>query len=339
MKYSIIIPVFNVERYLSETIQSVLSQSFSNIEVILVNDGSIDNSGKICEDFACLDDRVKVIHKSNGGVSSARNLGIKEAKGDYIFFVDGDDMLDEDAIANIDAKLKSSSVKYDIILANYREIKNGLVISQRNKYHYDEKLLEQSSRDDILYYLFGTLNRFNHAVWAHAYRTEFVKQNQLFFDESLTINEDGDWCIKAFLKAKNVTAINRSTYIYRIDNVNSATNSKYNLKKIISIYTVYTRWFDYFLYDYKGDKGKEAMIQYLAAKYTSSSYYIYNLEKEEKLKAVNLFKANVHIIWYSKKLIHRLLLPIYDLFGVNIYLSIINKLFKIRGLLDRKKRI
>lgn len=339
MKYSIIIPIFNVEKYLSETIQSVLNQSMRNIEVILVDDGSLDKSGDICESFARIDNRVKVIHKSNGGVSSARNIGIKEAQGDYILFVDGDDMLDEDALVNIDTKLKSSLVKYDIIFANYKELKNGLVINRDNRFNYDENRLEQSNQDEILYYLFGILNEFSNAVWAHAYRADFVKQNDLFFDESLTINEDGDWCFKAFLKAKNVTAINSSTYLYRIDNVTSAINSKLSLKKYLSSYTVYTKWFNYFLYEYTGREGKDTMIQYIAARYTNLSTCIYSLKDEEKKKAIELFSNNVTIIKYSKILKHRLLYPIYNLLGVNVYLIIINKLFKMKGLIDRKRQI
>src|ERR1035437_2416676 len=91
---SIIVPVFNSEIYLGKCISSILNQTFKDIEIILVNDGSIDNSVQICDDFAKADDRVKVIHKINGGVSTARNLGIDNAKGKYITFVYSDDYID-----------------------------------------------------------------------------------------------------------------------------------------------------------------------------------------------------------------------------------------------------
>ena len=95
MKLSIIIPIYNVERYLEETINSVLKQTFTDFELILVDDGSTDNSGKICDKYAQKDSRVKVIHKPNGGVSSARNAGVDNATGEFIGFVDSDDIISE----------------------------------------------------------------------------------------------------------------------------------------------------------------------------------------------------------------------------------------------------
>ena len=100
MKYSIIIPVYNVEKYLKQSIQSVLDQSYEDFEVILIDDGSTDKSPAICDELAEKDERVKVIHKQNGGVSSARNEGIRQAKGDYILFLDADDWYDTKLLEN-----------------------------------------------------------------------------------------------------------------------------------------------------------------------------------------------------------------------------------------------
>ena len=93
MKISVIVPVYNVEQYVGECIESILSQSFYDIELILINDGSKDNSGSMCDEYAKKDNRIKVIHKKNEGVSIARNIGIKNASGKYIAFVDSDDLV------------------------------------------------------------------------------------------------------------------------------------------------------------------------------------------------------------------------------------------------------
>ena len=95
---SIVVPLYNVENYLKECIDSILTQSYHNLEIILVDDGSTDNSGKICDNYAKKDSRIKVIHKENGGASDARNYGIKEAKGKYIQFTDSDDFYDKNSI-------------------------------------------------------------------------------------------------------------------------------------------------------------------------------------------------------------------------------------------------
>ena len=93
---TIIIPIYNVEKYLRECLDSVINQTYKKLQIILIDDGSNDNSGKICDEYKEKDNRIEVMHKANGGVSSARNAGLKIAKGDYITFVDGDDYLDKD---------------------------------------------------------------------------------------------------------------------------------------------------------------------------------------------------------------------------------------------------
>ena len=93
---SIIIPVYNVEKYLAKCVESVINQTYKKIQIILIDDGSTDNSGKICDDFKLKDNRIEVIHKKNGGLSDARNAGLKIVKGDYIGFIDSDDYIEKD---------------------------------------------------------------------------------------------------------------------------------------------------------------------------------------------------------------------------------------------------
>ena len=120
---SIIIPIYNSEKYLKKCIDSILEQKYNNLEIILINDGSTDNSGKICDSLAIEDKRIKVIHKLNEGVSIARNKGLEMAKGEYIFFIDSDDYIDE----NIIKDMISYSRDYDIVKVSYKFIENGKI--------------------------------------------------------------------------------------------------------------------------------------------------------------------------------------------------------------------
>ena len=95
-KISVIVPVYNVEQYLERCVDSIINQTYKNLEIILVNDGSTDNSGQLCDELAKKDDRIRVIHKKNGGLSDARNVGIDEAEAELIGFIDSDDYIDED---------------------------------------------------------------------------------------------------------------------------------------------------------------------------------------------------------------------------------------------------
>ena len=117
-KISIISPVYNVEDYLKDCVESILNQTYKNIELILIDDGSTDNSGKICDEYASKDNRVKIVHKKNGGLSSARNAGLDIATGDYIFFVDSDDFLYKNSVIEKIIKATNGGTK-DLILLPY----------------------------------------------------------------------------------------------------------------------------------------------------------------------------------------------------------------------------
>ncbi|EGS36618.1 glycosyltransferase, group 2 family protein [Limosilactobacillus oris F0423] len=120
-KVSVIVPVYNDEKYLADCVDSILHQSYQNLELILIDDGSTDNSAQICEDYRERDDRVRVLHKVNGGVGSSRNAGLAMATGDYILFVDNDDWLADDHIKKLYQHLKASGA--DIAAANYTEFR------------------------------------------------------------------------------------------------------------------------------------------------------------------------------------------------------------------------
>lgn len=139
-KISVIVPVYNVEKYLTRCIDSILTQTFTDYELLLIDDGSSDNSGKICDEYAKNDKRIRVFHKTNGGVSSARNTGIQEAKGDWLIFMDADDYFLDNAFPFIFNSISKYS-DYYVLVAGFRVIyENGLEIS-RVKYKHDRILL------------------------------------------------------------------------------------------------------------------------------------------------------------------------------------------------------
>lgn len=127
---SIIVPVYNVESYLSKCIKSVLSQSLSDYELLLIDDGSTDASGKICDEFGQDNSRIRVFHKKNGGVSSARNLGIEKANGEFVSFLDSDDWVTDDYVSTILDNIRG----YDLLFfSNNRFLEDGSIIEQHHK--------------------------------------------------------------------------------------------------------------------------------------------------------------------------------------------------------------
>lgn len=224
-KISIIVPIYNVEKYLNRCIKSILNQEFKDFELILVDDGSQDNCSKICDEYSLIDNRVKVIHKTNGGLSSARNAGLEIAKGYYIGFVDSDDWISKDMYK----VLYELCVKYDCDIAeccykkvydegNIKEIKSG----------YDIKML---SNLEVLEEMYKDSFAGSTVSWNKLYKNELFKN--IKFPEG-KLNEDQFTTYKLYYKSKNIVAINRCMYYYYQSN-ESITRSKFSIKRLDAI--------------------------------------------------------------------------------------------------------
>ena len=214
---SIIIPVYNVEPFISKCIESAINQDYKNIEIILVDDGSTDKSGDICDDYAKKDNRIKVIHKKNSGVSSARNIGIEKSTGDYICFIDGDDYVFRNYVSHLRAIIGDSEI------ACIRQF-----VTPYNKNKRGESSIEFISGEDatemILCYKLPI------GVNAKLFSKEFLRQNKIEFETGLVIGEGFNFNTKSFQLAKKVSISDARIYYYRKNNSNSVT-TKYNNKK------------------------------------------------------------------------------------------------------------
>lgn len=226
---SIVIPIYNAEKYLEECLNSIKNQTYKNFEVIIVNDGSKDNSETICKRFSEDDSRFRYFTKSNGGVSSARNLGLDNVKGDFITFIDSDDWIAEKHLELLINSIKKTNS--DIVVSCYKEFDN-IDTYYTIVYTKQEKNLlnfEKMNRDDFLT-IFPKLMSinvcFNNAV-AKLFRKELV--NNLRFDTSIKYGEDLDFYFSLYLNVESVSYVDELTYVYRIhgDSTTSNFNQEY----------------------------------------------------------------------------------------------------------------
>lgn len=217
---SIIVPVYNSSPYISKCIESILDQTFKNFELILVNDGSTDQSGHICEQYALQDSRIKLVHKENGGVSSARNAGINLARGEFISFVDGDDWIYKEMYSKLyDLSKETNS---DISICSiYREI-NGEVIGTKR----EEFIIEMDNTEAMRELFTGKYFRF--AVWAKLYKKSCFKN--ILYPEDRRL-DDLPTTYKIFSNANKVAYTSYAGYIYLLRE-NSIITSSYNEKKL-----------------------------------------------------------------------------------------------------------
>lgn len=222
---SVILPVYNNEHFLPRSIDSVLEQSYSNIEVILVDDGSTDNSGKICNEYTKKDKRIKVIHKKNGGLSDARNIGMKQASGEYIMFVDADDWMPKDAVEKL----------YDAIVKNGADLSSGIIkeVFSRKKVAY-----EYSPSKSTVYDCVGALRKlmYLHDGASNSASGKLYKMN-LFKNVKYPVGklyEDLGTTYKIFAKAKKIVLVDKIVYYY-YQNSNSIMHAKYTTKRLQGI--------------------------------------------------------------------------------------------------------
>ena len=224
-KVSVIIPVYNVEKYLRDCLDSVVGQTLEEIEIICINDGSTDNSLEILKEYESKDERIKIIDKENGGLSSARNAGIKEAKGEYTLFVDSDDMVSRGLCKNAYylAKIYGDVDAIEIRTASFQ---NGEEFSfENNKFEEEPDVLNVVKNGNPFEAL--RLSRF--MIWNKVWNTDFIKRHDLWFKEDgLTFNEDTLFNYLALPYAKRAifaTCNKEMIYVYRKNRSDSITGT------------------------------------------------------------------------------------------------------------------
>ena len=228
MFFSVIVPVYKVEKYLPNCIESVLGQTFSDFELILVDDGSPDECPRICDSYKEKDARIKVVHKPNGGLASARRAGIKVAEGEYVFNLDSDDLIESDTLEC--AYKIISETDAELVSFSYRWVKNGQTVDITDdgldeglytekdieKYIYP-KLLMDKNMGHISYYLSGK-----------AIKRELLTPIQLGVSEEISLGEDLCCVVPCYLSAKSVYISKKTAYLYtaRDDSMSKEFNTK-----------------------------------------------------------------------------------------------------------------
>lgn len=219
IKTSVIVPVYNVEKYLSKCIDSILSQSFREFELILVDDGSTDNSGKICDEYLQRDSRVIVIHKTNTGVSSARNTGISAAKGRYITFVDSDDYLDKDFLSNAITKIEEENADLYISGIQMETYCNEVCVDTKS-YTFSHnmvcdvcRLLVRENIDYPTICISGPCCKL--------YRRDIIIEKEILFDISISLGEDCIFNLDYLASINKIYCDTEIFYYYRRENANS----------------------------------------------------------------------------------------------------------------------
>ena len=271
MKYSIIIPCYKVEQYLSQCIKSVLAQTYKDFEIILVDDGSPDRSGEICDEYAKKDNRIKVIHKPNGGLSDARNAGLDVAQGEYVVFLDSDDWWDDnDALRKIDANIREAGA--DIVIIGMKKY------FRHDERYGDELIPIKCNRDNPSFSYEKVLQQYmrNNVFVACACdkvvrRSLIETDHQRFVQHQLS--EDIEWCCKLLLKNPKIEVLEEAFYVYR-QQVATSISANVGVRNITCILDVICR--------YAKQDAPEPLLHFIANQYVLLITNFMRLSKEER---------------------------------------------------------
>lgn len=223
---SIVIPVYNSEKYIAKCLASLQSQSYDNIEVIIINDGSTDQTQKVIKDFIKTDKRFVLINKENAGVSSARNAGIQLAKGKYLIFVDSDDYVTSDYVETLLSLMQDKN--NELACADYYIVERGAAYSQSSGTNKIE-VLRRIDAIDLLH----NDHCFQGYLWNKIFLKDVIIQNSILFDPDIKIWEDMLFCLKYLVHVKKIVHINKAIYYY-VNHSESVMNDK-------SIWNEYTQ--------------------------------------------------------------------------------------------------
>ena len=285
--FSIIIPVYKVEAYLRQCVDSVLAQTFRDFEVILVDDGSPDKCPEICDEYAEKDGRVTVIHKQNGGLSSARNAGMRFAAGKYLIFLDSDDYWSSDtALSDVYELAKASN--FDIISIKY--IKYFQQTNQFDRFSdpFSEKDFTDGHHEQRLSQLISR-QLYDTCAWNKVFKHQLMETCDLYFTEGI-ISEDLDWAARLCLAASSIGIVETPVHVYRKGRPGAIT-STWKLKTLVDIKGSIERCIEYPELKSKGRVFLDAYYSYLSYQYViwlAGSVIV--KDKQKKLLIKEMYK-------------------------------------------------
>lgn len=233
---SIIMPVYNKEKYLPEVLEAFISQSFENWEMIIINDGSTDQSASILAFYAAIDHRVSIIHQKNQGVSAARNRGLALACGEWIWFVDGDDVPDSDFLERVFRNRDDPCA--DLIIGHYEQLENHRLC----RISITEEGIQSTAQLASLFMKYQYRTGYFGYLWNKLIRREIIQLNARYFDENLTLAEDLQFLVSLYRLGIRVLILPYTATCYRVNTENSASRGRVDYFAQLRIQLLIRNW-------------------------------------------------------------------------------------------------
>ncbi|TFE01706.1 glycosyltransferase family 2 protein [Jeotgalibacillus salarius] len=295
MKVSVIIPVYNVEKYLDECIKSVLKQDYHDMEILLINDGSTDNSLNICREYEQAYASVRVIDQPNKGLSGARNTGILEAKGKYLIFLDSDDYWGMNFMSELaDRVIENPGLDYVFFRFKfYHQKKNKF---DEPYYPLLRKKVKGKKGMEGLAYILEEMKHYNWFAWCGLVKRSFLLEHRLFFIEKVKY-EDVFWTPNIFLNAEQIDFYDAPVYVYRLEREGQIT-SNLSFKNLSDSLTSAVYWNDQVEKENVSAALKEKLLINTTNRYFYALYFAGFLSEKEQAELIQMLKNHRHLTRY-----------------------------------------
>ncbi len=287
---SVIVPVYKVETFLCECVESILTQNYRHLELILVDDGSPDGSARICDNYAVQDPRVRVIHKANGGASDARNVGLAAACGEYIIFVDGDDYWgDEGALERVVNILLTEGRGVDLLYLDCTYVTpNGI----KAKAPYDISRINGRRKVEALEYLIAE-DRFIVTPWSKFIRRAVLTDNNITFKKGIR-SEDYDWNFELLRHCRTLRAIDQNFYFYRV--WGGSVTSNISTQHLFDIWGIIVDWYTKLPTKVSDPEERGLYMDFVAYIYGVLLSLIYRADGESRQRLIGLMRPYAHLM-------------------------------------------
>lgn len=295
-KLSFILPIYKVEKYLPQCVDSILAQATPECEIILVDDGSPDGCGAICDRYAEQHENIKVIHKPNGGLSSARNAGFDQATGKYVLFVDSDDYIEEDSVAKLLRWIDTTDADVAFLLS--RKVYPDGTSEPMGEELVREEILGKS-REEVIRFLV-TRPKFPASAWGKIYRRAFLEENGFHYPHDRRLSEDLMYSLDLFLKAEKFDYLAFPYYCYRQNRAGSICNTV-NARYYFDTFLFVTESAQRFAENGKAVSETGALaLSFAAYEYAILVWQMLDLSGEDRKKARSMLKEYRWILVYGQ---------------------------------------
>jgi len=290
-----------------------LNQSFNNYELILVDDGSPDRCPEICYEYARSNDKIKVIHKENGGLPDARNAGLRIASGKYVLFLDSDDYLNTESLKKLNDCIESVG-EVDVLFCSMMVYHENESLFYKHHKGYPEQFRKNVSGTKMLVELINATQTLLWSASGSLFNREKLINNSIFFDKTFTGAEDLDFFMRVVMNSNKFAAENIDICVYRIGRKGSITTDLNKKAYYVQLF-VMKKWFDYFYSLNIDDSDKHILCSFFSSRYIQKIFELTRFEKTEKKELIQFIKSNNYLLDYPTYTKCRILGKTYKFFG------------------------